>query len=540
MRSPVYYHKGIADADSANQDGTFVAMYGMEYGVISSGGHVIVYGSDKLFGWDLNDYDVYNSEYDYAGLFAKVKALPNAFAYLCHPMPGDYTGLLSTAPYSLTADSAIVGSCSRSGPAFSTNNNYTGSSTGNYINQWQDGLAKGYHLGIGLDHDTHNSVFGRQSAGRLVILATALTRANVYDAFKKRHFYSSDDWNAQATFTVNAQPMGTVMTMTGNPVIHVSVMDPDSEKVASIQLFYGVPGSGRVSTVLTSNSNSRTFDFTPAVPDGRSFYYYAEITQADGDVIWTSPIWYTRNDFPAAAPVAVMSFPSTLLCSGTAIAFSDSSAHVPTSWAWSFPGASTSSSTLKNPTVTYPTAGTYTVSLTATNANGNNTTSQVITVDASPATPVVLQNFNQLYTGSATTYQWYLTNAPLAGANQQTLSATQSGGYSVCVTNPSGCSSCSASFNFTVGIKEDPTGGSIRIYPNPSNGMFQISFDLQNAGTYTVELTNILGQVISSEKLELTAGSHVRNFDASPSGSGMYLLTLKNADQQVIRKVLVN
>src|SRR5689334_19681111 len=39
-----HWHQGINEADSMNQDGTFAAMYGMEWGVISGGGHVLVYG----------------------------------------------------------------------------------------------------------------------------------------------------------------------------------------------------------------------------------------------------------------------------------------------------------------------------------------------------------------------------------------------------------------------------------------------------------------------------------------------------------------
>jgi hypothetical protein len=62
MNSPVDWHKGLLDANIVNQDSTFVAMYGMEFGVISNGGHVIIYGCDSLFGWDANDYDVYVNE----------------------------------------------------------------------------------------------------------------------------------------------------------------------------------------------------------------------------------------------------------------------------------------------------------------------------------------------------------------------------------------------------------------------------------------------------------------------------------------------
>src|SRR5690242_10141162 len=46
-----YWRQGNHEADSVNQDGVFVGMYGQEWGTISGGGHVLVYGTNKLFGW---------------------------------------------------------------------------------------------------------------------------------------------------------------------------------------------------------------------------------------------------------------------------------------------------------------------------------------------------------------------------------------------------------------------------------------------------------------------------------------------------------
>ena len=42
------FHTGLMHADAANVDGSFVALYGYEWGVISQGGHVLVYGVPNL------------------------------------------------------------------------------------------------------------------------------------------------------------------------------------------------------------------------------------------------------------------------------------------------------------------------------------------------------------------------------------------------------------------------------------------------------------------------------------------------------------
>ncbi|HSD79322.1 MAG TPA: DNRLRE domain-containing protein [Solirubrobacteraceae bacterium] len=68
--------------------------------------------------------------------------------------------------------------------------------------------------------------------------------------------------------------------------------------------------------------------------------------------------------------------------SGLTVAFKDTSSGGPTSWSWSFGDGS--GSTQQNASHTYATAGTYTVSLTATNAAGSSTATQQVTVSAAP------------------------------------------------------------------------------------------------------------------------------------------------------------
>lgn len=67
------------------------------------------------------------------------------------------------------------------------------------------------------------------------------------------------------------------------------------------------------------------------------------------------------------------SFTSTnaSVCEGSTVSFTNTTTHYPTSYSWSFPGGTPSSSTATSPTVTYSTAGTYDVVLTATNQWGS-------------------------------------------------------------------------------------------------------------------------------------------------------------------------
>jgi PKD repeat protein len=72
-------------------------------------------------------------------------------------------------------------------------------------------------------------------------------------------------------------------------------------------------------------------------------------------------------------PVANFKASSTTGYQGYSVLFSDLSLNNPTFWNWSFPGGSPTTSTLKNPIVTYQNSGTYSVKLVAGNLFGQDT-----------------------------------------------------------------------------------------------------------------------------------------------------------------------
>jgi PKD repeat protein len=77
-----------------------------------------------------------------------------------------------------------------------------------------------------------------------------------------------------------------------------------------------------------------------------------------------------------AAPVAAFTANSTTISVGGSVNFTDQSTNAPTSWSWTFAGGTPATSTVQNPSIVYNAAGTYAVTLTATNANGSNTLTQ--------------------------------------------------------------------------------------------------------------------------------------------------------------------
>jgi hypothetical protein len=285
------YAQGLSEANAANEDGRFVALYGMEYGVISRGGHVVIYGSDKLIGWEPGNYDIFSAKSDYASLFGILATDRKIFATLAHPSQADY-GNLAGQSYNLPADQAVCGVAVSSGPAFSKKTDYSDKAPVSYYTYYKRMLSLGYIIGPVMDHDNHNTTFGRMSQARTAVLSRSLSRDSIVDAYRANRFYATQDWNAAVDFTVNGQPLGSYIKGKGQLVIKVNVKDADSgDRVKSIKLWYGKPGTGEMPTVLTGVSNSDKLTDDLSLKDGEAFYFFAEIVQQDGDKIYTSPIW---------------------------------------------------------------------------------------------------------------------------------------------------------------------------------------------------------------------------------------------------------
>lgn len=323
------YQDGINMANVANEEGNFIALFGMEYGVSSTNhGHVLIYGLDSLIGWETsvpgvsgNNYNIYNAKDDYDGLFKKIARRPNAFCYLAHPWFSDYSpdgsavNGLGNAVYNATYDSAIVGMPLRNGLATSSATNYSDYSTGNYFDYYRKLLSIGYHLGIGYDHDSHYTNFGRSNGGRLAVVAPGLTRTNLMNAMRQMHFYGSDDSNARVNFSMNGYSMGSVVSGTWLPVLSVVHNDPDGESADSIKIWkgYNTNLAGPWSWVVLTTLQNNTATFTDNnVQPGNEYHYFAEIRQADGQWIVTSPIWYRRELATGLASNAIPALAVTL------------------------------------------------------------------------------------------------------------------------------------------------------------------------------------------------------------------------------------
>lgn len=118
-----------------------------------------------------------------------------------------------------------------------------------------------------------------------------------------------------------------------------------------------------------------------------------------------------------AQPVANFTAAPLAGCSPLIVNFQDLSTGTPTSWNWNFGNGNTS--TLQNPVASYFTPGTYTITLTVTNAGGSNTLirTNYITVYEPPTV-----NFSASITAGCFPLRVQLTDLSAAGAGNNNIS----------------------------------------------------------------------------------------------------------------------
>jgi hypothetical protein len=221
------------------------------------------------------------------------------------------------------------------------------------------------------------------------------------------------------------------------------------------------------------------------------------------------------------APVASFTVQDNTICRNVQNDYTSTSTQSPTSYSWVFEGGTPATSTQQNPqNVTYATAGTYDVTLTATNAYGSNTyvCANCVTVQADPVVTLTSVNpgcgaqANGSITSSVSgtgpfTYSWNTgsTSANLSniGAGSYSVTVTSSQGCTgtanASLTNPSGMSvtgsaqnvNCAGAANGSINITvSGGTGNKTYLW---SNGATTANLSNLSAGTYSVTVTDAAG-----------------------------------------------
>jgi len=306
------YASGFAAAQSATVPGSFVGIFGMEWGVISGGGHVNVYNQAKLMSWTGEPFDVDTPKSDYPALYSAMAANQGAlgsYGTFNHPNSSDFGSWARSA----NGDATMRGLSIISGPAFNTSTSFSpgGSTYGGLFNST---LSKGWKVAPEAHQDNHCWNFGNSTPNRTVALipnGTTFNQASLMAAYGARRFYSTQDMNAQLAFRTSdgARVMGESFSAGASVPVSVSLTDADGEGGRRIGVWGGKAGTvaspGAAAAVVASNTATGTLSasLTPQGA-GEEWYYYVIAVQADGNTLWSAPMWITWSSCSAPATPA--------------------------------------------------------------------------------------------------------------------------------------------------------------------------------------------------------------------------------------------
>ncbi|CAN5389652.1 hypothetical protein BH10BAC5_BH10BAC5_10940 [soil metagenome] len=302
------------------------------------------------------------------------------------------------------------------------------------------------------------------------------------------------------------------------------------------------------------------------------------------------------------APTANFTSDSTVLSMGGGqVNFYDISINTPTTWSWSFPGGTPSSSTAQfPPPVSYSATGNYTVSLTATNAFGPNTVTKTnyiqvrgvtmnsynliapsnlstIVTSGNSSTPVTF-SWNPSNPSPTVTYKLKLKKAVAGSLDNIYVSdnngvntfktfrtsfldslalqfGTTAGDSVTCTWRAwayNGVDSAGSVETYVVRFRRDPVGitqistvvpeqfALYSNYPNPFNPSTIIKFDIAKTSDTKLRVFDMLGKEVSLlVNKTLTAGQYAVDFNAASIPSGVYFYRLETPDFVVTKRMML-
>ncbi len=177
-------------------------------------------------------------------------------------------------------------------------------------------------------------------------------------------------------------------------------------------------------------------------------------------------------------------------------------------------------------------AGNYYVTVTD---NGNCTaTSNHLAINVHPQPPVSISvNGDSLLAYNSVTYQWYLNGVAIPGANTPLWIATQSGSYTVLISDGNGCTALSLPVVITVTGISEMERESLSVYPNP-NGNSQWNISVSNGWlgadceVFDAEGRLVFKSEIQNQKSEI-------NLNVA---SGVYMMRISSGSKSLTQKLI--
>lgn len=242
---------------------------------------------------------------------------------------------------------------------------------------------------------------------------------------------------------------------------------------------------------------------------------------------------------------AVSVLGNTTYCQGANASFiaSPTNAGSSPSYQWQVNGvnAGTNSSSFSSSTLTN--GSTISVTLTSSAAcvspASATSTPVTVTINSTPSTPTITNNAGVLTSSASSGNQWYFNGSAIAGATGQSYTPTQNGNYTV-VSTVNGCSSATSSISTVSGLGIDELSKlPFAIYPNPSQGVFFISFETLVSKEYTIKVYDEVGKLVFQELINNQSGEVKKEIVIKEAANGLYNVVLTDGEFETNKKIVI-
>ena len=283
-------------------DETFVGLYGFEM-TWSGGspGHINTFNTP---GWQSRTQSAYSTKTatDLINYFGTLATVPASISQFNHPGTtfGDFYDF---GYYSESADSLVT--------LIEVGNGEGAIGSSGYFPSYEyytRALDKGWHVAPTNNQDNHKGNWGNSNTGRTVVMTDALTEDCIYDALRNYRVYATEDNDLSIFYSLDGNIMGSILddSDVGETVtVTVNISDPTDSRIGKVEVIVN-GGLSAASQTLDAASGTVTLE-VPA----KYAYYYIKITQADGDIAVTAPVWVGKveavgiSDLTAESPLTV-------------------------------------------------------------------------------------------------------------------------------------------------------------------------------------------------------------------------------------------
>ena len=150
-------------------------------------------------------------------------------------------------------------------------------------------LDKGWHVAPTNNQDNHKGKWGNANDARDVIITDDFTEQGIYSAIRAMRMYATEDKNLEITYNLNGQLLGSTISEVPETLnIAVTVNDPDSsDSISKVEV---IVNSGKVAYTWNDPAVLATGNLQVTLDPNYS-YYYIRVTEGDGDLAVTAPVW---------------------------------------------------------------------------------------------------------------------------------------------------------------------------------------------------------------------------------------------------------